>query len=134
MIADFALRLTPWDPPSSTPGSSIRAQRDLMICQKMFSTSTESCSRSLGWLGVCNDHASACIPVIVCFFDMRREARRTLFSLTDGYQRGIEVGSYEVIAIDNGSNEPLDETEVLGTALISVICTSSLKNLRPPLL
>lgn len=52
------------------------------------------------------------LSVVVNFFDMRREARRTLFSLTDGYQRGLHGGGYEVIAIDNGSREPLDEAEV----------------------
>src|SRR4051794_24376586 len=42
---------------------------------------------------------------------MRREAPRTLHSLTPAYQ-GVDPETYEVIAVDNGSNEPLDPTVV----------------------
>jgi hypothetical protein len=52
------------------------------------------------------------ISVIIIFFNMRREAPRTLYSLTRGYQRGSEGIQYEVIAIDNGSTEPLSWEEV----------------------
>ena len=48
------------------------------------------------------------LSVILCFFDMPREARRTLHSLTTTYQLGVEAPDYEVIAIDNGSTRPLD--------------------------
>lgn len=40
---------------------------------------------------------------------MQREAKRTLFSLTANYQRDINPNDYEVIAVDNGSKQPLDE-------------------------
>ena len=53
------------------------------------------------------------LAVVACFFNNRREARNTLFSLTPGYQ-GVDAESYEVIALDNGSPEPLDEREVRG--------------------
>ena len=43
---------------------------------------------------------------------MRREAPRTLFSLSRAYQKGIESLDYEVIVVDNGSSEPLDEEMV----------------------
>ena len=43
------------------------------------------------------------LSVIVVFYNMRREAARTLHSLSRTYQRGIEDLDYEVIAIDNGS-------------------------------
>lgn len=43
------------------------------------------------------------LSVVVVFHDMRREAQRTLHSLTRAYQRGIEALDYEVIAIENGS-------------------------------
>jgi glycosyltransferase involved in cell wall biosynthesis len=49
------------------------------------------------------------ISVIVNFFNMRREASRTLLSLTPEYQRGLQSSDYEVIAVDNGSSEPLGE-------------------------
>jgi glycosyltransferase involved in cell wall biosynthesis len=52
------------------------------------------------------------LSVIVIFFNMRREAERTLHSLSRAYQKNILDLSYEVIAIDNGSTEPLDEESV----------------------
>ena len=48
------------------------------------------------------------LSVVVIFFNMRREARRTLHSLTKTYQRNTNSITYEVIAVDNGSTEPLD--------------------------
>lgn len=48
------------------------------------------------------------LSVVVVFYDMRREAERTLYSLTPTYQRGVAEAAYEVIAIDNGSRQPLD--------------------------
>jgi hypothetical protein len=47
------------------------------------------------------------ISVVVIFFDMRREARRTLYSLSRGYQQLDDSTRYEVLAIDNGSSKPL---------------------------
>ena len=43
---------------------------------------------------------------------MRREAVRTLFSVSPVYQKDIEDLDYEVIAIDNGSTEKLSQQEV----------------------
>jgi len=43
---------------------------------------------------------------------MRREAPRTLLSLSRNYQQFANNIKYEVIAIDNGSSEPLDEKMV----------------------
>lgn len=48
------------------------------------------------------------LSIIVIFHDMRREAARTLFALSTLYQTGIDPDSYEVIALDNGSRQPLD--------------------------
>src|SRR6478672_7483467 len=56
--------------------------------------------------------ADPALTVIVGFFDMRREAERTLFTLSAEYQRGVGTGDYEVVAIDNGSADPLTEAEV----------------------
>lgn len=39
---------------------------------------------------------------------MKREAARTLYSLSTHYQRDVDPASYEIIAVDNGSAEPLD--------------------------
>jgi len=46
--------------------------------------------------------------IIVNFYNMPREAARTLTSLTRSYQQGIGALRYEVICIDNGSSPPLD--------------------------
>jgi glycosyltransferase involved in cell wall biosynthesis len=46
--------------------------------------------------------------VVVVFYNMQREAARTLHSLSTAYQRGIAEHEYEVLAIDSGSSEPLD--------------------------
>jgi cephalosporin hydroxylase len=44
------------------------------------------------------------LSVVVVFYNMRREARRTLHSLSRSYQRGVEDLDYEVIVVDNGSD------------------------------
>jgi cephalosporin hydroxylase len=43
------------------------------------------------------------LSVIVVFYNMRREAARTLHALSRAYQRGIETLDYEVIVVENGS-------------------------------
>ena len=43
---------------------------------------------------------------------MRREAVRTLYSLTTKYQIGINEGEYEVIVLDSNSAEPLNSAWV----------------------
>lgn len=45
---------------------------------------------------------------------MRREAARTLQSLAVPYQRGVSQQSYEVIVVENQSDEPLDRAFVEG--------------------
>ena len=44
------------------------------------------------------------LSVVVVFYNMRREAARTLLSLSRSYQRDIEDLDYEVIVVDNGSD------------------------------
>ena len=44
------------------------------------------------------------LTVLVVFHNMRREAQRTLHSLSRSYQRDISDLDYEVIAIENGSS------------------------------
>ena len=45
------------------------------------------------------------LSVVVVFHNMRREAERTLHSLSRAYQRDIDDLRYEVIAVENGSAE-----------------------------
>jgi len=50
------------------------------------------------------------LSVVVVVYDMARELPRTLRSLSPPYQRGVSVDDYEVIVVDNGSPQGLDET------------------------
>lgn len=43
------------------------------------------------------------LTVVVVFYNMKREARRTLHALSRAYQEGVEDLDYEVIAVENGS-------------------------------
>ncbi len=43
------------------------------------------------------------LSVVVVFYNMRREAERTLQSLSRAYQEGLGDSTYEVLVIDNGS-------------------------------
>ncbi len=47
------------------------------------------------------------LSVIVCTYDMPREAPRTILSSGVPYQKDVEVGDYEVIVVDNGSERRL---------------------------
>ncbi len=47
------------------------------------------------------------LSIVVIFYNMQREAKRTLFSLSAKYQN-INKELYSVYAVDNGSLEPLD--------------------------
>lgn len=54
------------------------------------------------------------ISVVVCFYNMRREAARTLYTLTRGLYQIVtlaDLPEIEVIAIDNGSPIPIDVAE-----------------------
>lgn len=48
------------------------------------------------------------LSVVVNFYNMQREAARTLASLTRAYQADSADLDYEVLCIDNGSQPPLD--------------------------
>jgi cephalosporin hydroxylase len=45
------------------------------------------------------------LSVIIVFYNMRREAERTLHSLSRAYQQGIADLDYEVIVVENGSDD-----------------------------
>ncbi len=46
------------------------------------------------------------LSIVVGCYNMKREIRRTIQSLSGGYQRQISPADYEVILVDNGSKEP----------------------------
>jgi len=52
------------------------------------------------------------LSVVLVVFNMRREAPRTLYSLTCDYQREVDIDDYEVIVIENGSSQALSSAEV----------------------
>jgi cephalosporin hydroxylase len=54
------------------------------------------------------------LSVVVVIFNMRRAARRTLYSLSRSYQQGIDDLDYEVIVVENGS----DPEQRLGEDLV----------------
>jgi len=51
------------------------------------------------------------LSVIICVYDMVREAPRTLLSAGIGYQCGVAEGDYEVIVVENGSTQPLSAAQ-----------------------
>jgi hypothetical protein len=52
------------------------------------------------------------ISVVVILFNMEREGRRTLYSLSTSYQADIRDTDYEVIVVDNGSRPPFPSAYV----------------------
>ena len=52
------------------------------------------------------------LSIIVVSYNMTRELPRTLYSLSRAYQRDIDDLEYEVIVVDNGSDNPLPPATV----------------------
>ena len=44
------------------------------------------------------------LTVVVVFYNMKREAERTLYSLSRAYQQGVDDLDYEVVVVENGSD------------------------------
>ena len=53
------------------------------------------------------------LSILVIFYNNRREAPNTLYSLSAKYQSKVTSLQYNVIVIDSGSTEPLNKEEVL---------------------
>jgi len=49
------------------------------------------------------------LSIVVIFYNMTREASRTLYTLSTKYQRDVRTDDYDIIAIDNGSSTPLGQ-------------------------
>lgn len=49
------------------------------------------------------------LSVVAVFYNMEREAPRTLYSLSTAYQRDVQATEFEVIVVDNGSAQPLKQ-------------------------
>ena len=52
------------------------------------------------------------LSLVVVLFNMRREAVRTLHSLSTKYQQEIAADDYEVHVVENGSTEPIEASTV----------------------
>jgi hypothetical protein len=52
------------------------------------------------------------LSVIIVSHNMARELPRTIRSFSPAMQRNIAADDYEVIVVDNGSTQPLDQTEL----------------------
>ena len=48
------------------------------------------------------------LSLIVCIYNMPREAVRTILSALPPYQKNVDGTEYEVIIVDNGSSQPVD--------------------------
>jgi len=58
------------------------------------------------------------LSVVVIFYNMRREAARTLFSLSTQCQQNLTADDYEVIAIDNPGAVPFKQRRQLPTDIL----------------
>jgi Glycosyl transferase family 2 len=58
------------------------------------------------------DNTEPALTVVVVVYDMARELPRTLHSLSPPYQRAICADDYEVIVVDNGSPQPIDQSVI----------------------
>ncbi|MEM6415969.1 MAG: glycosyltransferase family A protein [Pseudomonadota bacterium] len=54
--------------------------------------------------------SSVKLSIVVIMYNMQREARRSLYSLSKNYQEGIDDLDYEVIVVDNGSAHKVEES------------------------
>ena len=52
------------------------------------------------------------LSVVVIVYNIKREAPRTLLSLSASYQRNMDPADYEVIVVENGSSKPLGREAV----------------------
>jgi glycosyltransferase involved in cell wall biosynthesis len=57
------------------------------------------------------------LSIVVVAYNMRREIPRTLESLSPRYQQGILKTQYEVLLVDNGSDQPFQESDFSGLDL-----------------
>ena len=60
----------------------------------------------------CGRNETMNLSIVLIFHNMRREAPRTLASLSPSYQRNVMSGEYEVISVENGSTEALDPAQM----------------------
>lgn len=55
-----------------------------------------------------NSISTADISILICAYNMQRELPRTLYTLSNEYQRGLAGITYELVVLDNGSMPAVD--------------------------
>ncbi len=68
------------------------------------------------WLAGGGQENPVVLSVVLVVYNMRRAAPRSIRSLLAPYQQGIDSDSYEIIVVENGSSEPLDQASIEGLA------------------
>lgn len=58
------------------------------------------------------DAAPIKLSIVVIVYKMPEQARKTLYSLSTAYQRGVEAADYEVIVVENRSDRLLGEDAI----------------------
>ncbi len=71
------------------------------------------------------------LSVVVVTYRMRREAPRTLYSLSTAYQQGVSDNRYEVIVVENPSDEMLSAGTVQSFGPQFSYCTNPQPSLSP---
>ncbi len=56
------------------------------------------------------------LSIIIISYNMGRAAPRSIYSLTAAYQHKMRESDYEIIVVDNGSSEPLNEADITSIA------------------
>jgi cephalosporin hydroxylase len=86
------------DEPSDALNEFERVDSSALLCQRRKASTEDHQGRPS------ESVESTCdLSVVVVFYNMRREAARTLHSLSRAYQQGIQDLDYEVIVVENGS-------------------------------
>lgn len=57
------------------------------------------------------------LSIVIVYYNIPAQFRRTLYSLSPVFQRGIDPADYEVLVVDNGSSEPPDVREAIALGM-----------------
>lgn len=106
-VHTLTLRLAEDDSPALSTPFRIRTASAHAVTNTRSKASPPPLQRS-------HDTDTMTLSVIVNFYNMPREAARTLTSLSRTYQQDIDDLDYEVLCIDNGSQPPLDAEWIAG--------------------
>ena len=56
------------------------------------------------------------VSIVVILHRMSRQAENTLYSLSTAFQRNVSDDDYEIIAVENASDDPLGEARARAQA------------------